>query len=748
MDRPGQFKEFDIRVKRIRTHSDVTGLTVFDAVVLDWRPRRKEWTESKRKVVCVGYFYGIVESDHLHIQAKETEDPIYGPEWIISTSKRVQPGTEVEMVKFLTSISRVGARYASVLVQEFGLDVISVILKDSRKLMNLKIPQRAMDNLHKVIVDSQGYEQLLTFLVLNGIPAKYAAKIYRKYGTVAVEKICDNPYSLYFDEVLDFFAADRLNHVVGGANRKGNRLIAGLLACARDDSERFGNLYIRRNTLAEKLRQFFCRSFKGTTEVEPPDESELDNALLDLVANNYIVVDSSVSGSPAVYLVANYHAESRVAERLHTIMTGIKRFYAPVQDVVKVIQDIQEETGFRLDVAQAQAITAALTAPVSILTGGPGTGKTQTTTMLIEVLKRLYPTASIRLCAPTGKAAMRVQELTNQASATIHRLIGYPHALMEENTLVCDIMIVDEFSMCDILLCSWLFRALSPSARLVIIGDHEQLPSVGPGLVLRDMIDSGVVPVTRLTTVFRQSGLSRIVKNAHAIMETPATQTIQLDYATGGGGDFYFIQANSQSRIAFMIQKSVNRLLEEGFSINQIEVLSPIHASAIGSDNLNLSIQELLNTGTIGYPLRRGVELRVGDKVIQTRNDYDLMVFNGETGIVAEVAFSPGRAVRIAYPTRDVWYDSEQAEDLDLAYAITTHRGQGSEFQAVIIPIHETILYAVNKTLMYTAITRAQLRVILIGTRTALEAALKKEGAIERSSNLTYRIKSKFIQIT
>lgn len=738
-------EEFDIRVKQIRKSYEETSYMIFDAVVLEWRPRKKEWTESKQTITCIGYFYGLVENDHLHVQAEEFDDPVYGPQWQIYLSERVQPGTELELVKFLTSMKGIGPKHAGLLVQELGLDVISRIMKDPSVLNCLGLPQPAKDSLYRAIVENQMYEQILMFLRLHSVPPRYATAVYKKYGVSAIEKIRDNPYSLYLDGVLDFPAAERLDRELGENTKKIYRTTASVLACLRHDTESLGNLYIARSQMAGELHKFLLRSTQNPSLGEGITENDIDEAILSLVNDNSVIVDGSVDKDAAVYLAPYYYAERRTAARIYALSTAPKQFCASETEVKQAIADVQDETRFHLATEQADAIKTGLTSPISILTGGPGTGKTQTLTMLIKTAKKLSPKADIRLCAPTGKAAIRVQELTNMRAYTIHRMIGYPRSVLGEDELVCDIVIADEFSMSDIQLCAWLFTAVSEGARLIIVGDHEQLPSVGPGLVLRDMIDSSVVPVTRLRKIFRQASSGNIVVNAHTIINAPLDKPASFTYSTAPGGDFYFLEAQTQSVIMKKVKASVQRMLAEGFPIDQLEVLSPVHGGLIGTDNLNIVLQELLNPGGPGYLLSHGIELRVQDKVIQTANNYDLEVFNGETGVVKAIAYAPTRAVQIAFPNRDVWYDAAQAEDLALAYAITTHRAQGSEFQAVIIPIHETLLFNYNRNLLYTAITRAKKRVVLVGTKTALEAAAKKVGAIQRNSNLIVRIQTLFL---
>lgn len=741
-------EEFDILVRRVRFHQEQDTRTVFEGEVLEWRPRRKEWRPTKQKVTCVGYFYNLVENDHLHISAEEVESEIYGPQWQIYVSERVSPGTEVEMLKFLTSIKGVGMGTAKKLLDAFGLDVISTVLADATKLNALGLPQPAKDSLYKAIVENQSYENLLVFLQGHGLPPKYASQVYGKYGAHAVEKICDNPYSLYMDRVVDFPAAARLDISLGGSCPERYRTQAAVLACLWDNAEGQGDLYVEESELPSKIEAYFRRTLFGA-DCPVPAGAALEDALRELASAGRIVVDSMLGQGRPVYLRGHFEAEKSIAGRLVELFEGVKRTWAPDADIEEAITWAQGS--FTLSQEQRGAIRSVFRSPISILTGGPGTGKTQTLAILVAAAKKLWPGVDIRICAPTGKAAMRAQELTGVKASTIHRALGYPRRNLGKDELVCDLLIADEYSMCDAALCAWLFRAINDGARLLIVGDHEQLPSVGPGLVLRDLIDSEMVPVNRLTQVFRQSGRSYIVQNAHKIIRAPEREAPDgLAWSAGEGGSFYFINASSQRRMQTMIVRAVERMRAEGFPLEQIAVLSPVHGGLVGTDGLNQLLQAELNPVTItmgctSYPLPDGGELRLGDKVIQTRNNYDLPVFNGETGTVKQLDYAPSRAVCVEYPGRDVWYDSQQVEELELAYAITTHRSQGSEFQAVVIPICDSLLYNTDRSVLYTAITRAKKRVVFVGSRSALETALKKGDSVRRNSHLAYRIQEAFL---
>lgn len=742
-------EEFDVLVRKIKMDHRDDARMAFDAMVLDWRPVKKEWVQTKQRITCTGYFYNLVENDHLHVRAEEVEDSIYGLQWQIYASERVIPGTVAEMEKFLNSVRGIGPALARRLVDAFGLDVISKVMEDASCLNTLSLPQPAKDSLYAAIVENQSFEQLLMFLQGHDLAPKYTAQIYNMYGSNAVDKICDNPYALYLDDVIDFPAAARLDAALGNQCLPEYRIQAGVLGCLRDDSERNGNLYIEESDLPSALERYFRHSARDLN-LRLPATEELDDALYKLATDRYIVIDSTLGEGRPVYLTANFYAETNIADRLCTLMQSVKNIRVDPAKIKAALTAQERDTGFTLTREQRAAVVTALSSPVSILTGGPGTGKTQTLTMLVATARKLFPSIDIRICAPTGKAAVRAQELTNVEASTIHRAIGYPQAILKEDELVCDLLIADEYSMCDAQLCSWLFRALSSGARLLMVGDHEQLPSVGPGLVLRDLMDTGIIPVTRLTQIMRQTKGSNIAQNAKNIISAPEGADFELTFSDAPGGDFYLVEADNQRKIRRMVAKSIHRMLDEGFPASQIAVLSPIHGGLVGTDSLNNFLQEDLNPETAGfgctsYQLASGGELRVGDKVIQTHNDYDLSVFNGETGVVKALDYAPSKCVCVDFGTKDVWYNAEQADNLDLAYSITTHRSQGSEFQAVIIPICDSLLFNVNKNVMYTAITRAKKRVVFVGTEQALYTALKKGGAMKRCSHLMLRVQTKML---
>ena len=432
---------FDIRVKRVKFHRDDTLQTVFDGEVLEWRPRKKEWTPTRQVVTCSGYFFNLIENDHIHVKAEEVEHELYGPQWQVYLSERVTPGTEAEMLKFLTSIKGIGQVIGRRLIDAFGLDVISTILTDATCLNTLGLPQPAKDALYRAIVENKSFEKLLIFLQGHGLAPKYATQIYRMYESHAVEKIKDNPYALYLDKVIDFPAAARLDDSLSYSSPESYRNQALLLAILREDSEGNGNLYAEEDALLGMAEDYIRRKLFGTS-FPAPTTSTLEDALRELASGGAVITDHILGEGQPVYLYRNFQSERAIGERLFELMDSPKKLWAPKSDILSAITWAQGS--LRLTAEQKGAIHSAFVSPVSILTGGPGTGKTQTLQVLVQAAKKLWPGVDIRICAPTGKAAMRAQELTGAKASTIHRALGYPHNNLRQDELVCDFLIADE----------------------------------------------------------------------------------------------------------------------------------------------------------------------------------------------------------------------------------------------------------------------------------------------------------------
>ena len=459
-----------------------------------------------------------------------------------------------------------------------------------------------------------------------------------------------------------------------------------------------------------------------------------------------MILRDNTTTPPSIYLAFNYSNENRIAKELERLSNSAKATFFVPKVISDFLVDYEKSTGIALADEQRQGVISALTSPVSVITGGPGTGKTHTIRTIIACAKALEPGINIKVCAPTGKAAVRASDMSGLPATTIHRMLQLfnPSAHVGAEELNCDILIADEFSMVDAYLCSRLFIAAASHTRIIMVGDYNQLPSVGPGLVLRDFIRSGKIPTVKLTTVFRQAQASRIVRNSYAIINQQDGKPIILNFAKKPKDDFYFIEAESISEIRKTIQRSVHRLKNKyGYNLADIQILTPVRKTPLGADSLNLLFQEeFLPSSTTPSVEVLDREFRLGDKVIHTKNNSELDVYNGEVGFVERLNFLPENMLTVRFSTeKSVNYSLSDLEQLDLAYGLTVHKSQGSEFPVVIIPVHETILHGLNKNLLYTALTRAKKMVILIGSKQALSAGMRNEENIgERRSMLVQKI--------
>lgn len=651
-----------------------------------------------------------------------------------------------EIRVFLSKFSGLGPPRVKKLVDAYGLDVLETIRSTPDALLGLGLPPDVCKKIRDELVEDNCFEEILTFLQLNELDFRFALPIFMKYKTMAFRKIKDNPYALFHDKIIDFKTADRLAYKLDFSPESRERTEAAVLACMEGDSESKGNLFIPYSMLPQKLEKFLqCQESGFDINTFSPDS--ISNAVEGLTRSNLIVVDQvPASGDICLYLRQNYWAETKIVEKMKYLEQSPKRFSFKKADIEAALTEYEVQSNIQLAPEQKEAVISALCSHLSIITGGPGTGKSTTLNAMLFCIRKLAPGAALSLCAPTGKAALRMTEVTNTAAATIHRTLkmGRFSQQLKSEELVCDFLVVDEFSMVDCFLCATLLDAVISFARVIIVGDHEQLPSVGPGLVLRDMIRSGKVPTTRLTEIFRQGKTSPIIRNSHEIIrdreEDDRRYTLLINQKPGGA--FYFLEKDAVSKIQKAICKSVHQLMDKySLAPDEIKVLTTIHSGNLGTGALNHILQDEFNPSGEAYERGDGLEIRIGDPVIHLKNNYDLGVFNGETGTVKAFGYDPDKTLLVAFPGgRDVWYSERDADELDLAYATTVHKAQGNEAKAVIIPVHDILLHGLSKNLLYTAITRAKQMVVLVGSKDAFSTALRRSTMVERRSNLITRL--------
>ena len=672
------------------------------------------------KLTVVGTLASLKEGESLEVAGTWAKHSKYGPQFQIETYKQIYPSTLEGIQKYLGSglIKGVGPVSAKRIVGHFGADTLDIIDADPLRLIEVpKLGQKRVELIARAWEDQRQIKDVMVFLQSHGVTTGYAVKIFKQYGEEAIQRVRENPYRLEREiRGIGFQTADLIARNLGFALDSQERIKAGVRYLL-DQCADSGHVYLPVVELMEQGRELLGVN----VELFPP-------ALESLRADDGVVTEEL-----RYYLPPLYHAEMGTASSLRRLLQ--------TPGPVKLDWQSDVDTGDGLHLARSQQEAIALTASkkVIVLTGGPGTGKTTVTREILKLFEKHG--LKVLLCSPTGRAAKRLAEASGREAKTIHRLLEFAPAEGKfrkdyDDRLDADALIVDETSMIDIVLMNALLRALPDTARVVLVGDVDQLPSVGPGNVLRDIIDSGEIPVVCLTEIFRQDQQSQIVLYAHAINQGELP-LINNREAT----DFFFVEEEAPERVVEVIEDLCSRRLPAhgGWdSRRDIQVLTPMYRGETGALNLNQRLQECLNPGS---PSCRhgGVELRIGDKVLQVRNNYDKGVFNGDMGIISGLDLER-EIIEVSFDA-PVEYEFTELEELNLAYAISTHRAQGSEFPAVVIPLTTQHYVMLQRNLLYTAITRAKKMIVIVGTRKALKLAIENNEVAERYTTLKQRLR-------
>lgn len=689
-------------------------------------------------------------------------DAKYGRQFVAENWEETLPATVYGMEKYLGSglIKGVGPKFAKRIVQKYGADTFAVIEEHVERLIEVEgIGRKRVEMIAQSWERQKEVKNIMLFLQEHQVSSSFAAKIYKQYGNESIAVMKENPYRLA-DDIwgIGFKTADQIAGKLGFGKESYVRLRSGLMYTLSELSNE-GHVYAGMQQLIDKASKLLEAS--PDTIVMTMDEMLRNEELI----RERRITKTDGDGNPVtpVYLPPFYYAEVGVAGKLKKLAASPAgdRLYRKLtearertgnQNLSVDVEAIQEKTGMAYDEIQADAIRQAATAKVMVLTGGPGTGKTTTTHGIISAY-RAYG-LKILLAAPTGRAAKRMTEATGLEAKTIHRLLeckppeGYQKK--EENPLEGDVLIVDECSMIDMILMNALLKAIPPAMRLILVGDIDQLPSVGAGNVLRDMIDSGSFPVIRLTRIFRQAQTSRIVMNAHRINEGKMP-----DISNGRDTDFFFMENEDAENTVSQIVELVRSKLPGYYRVDpaQIQVLTPMQRGVVGATNLNLALQEALNPaereifmrgrGAVTVPkevLRRsGFAFRADDKVMQIKNNYDKEVFNGDIGMIASVN-EEDRTLKVNFDGRLIEYDVTELDELVHAYATTIHKAQGSEYPVVVMPVLMNHYVMLQRNLIYTGITRAKKVLVMVGTRKALSYAVRNVTVNRRNTLLKERL--------
>lgn len=650
-------------------------------------------------------------------------DPKYGQQFVAQSWTEVMPATLYGIEKYLGSglVKGIGPAYAKAIVNRFGLETIDVIENEIERLLEVpRLGKKRMEKIRESWEKQKDIKEVMVFLQGHGVSTAFAAKIYRKYEKDSIAKVKENPYQLA-DDIwgIGFKTADSIAFKMGYEKNDPRRCRSGILYTLNELAEE-GHVYAEPEQLVEA-------AVKLLEAEEPP----VRQALATMMEAKDVIADNDV-----IYLPPFYYAENGSAKRLQSLLADTSLFNSDVAAEPEAEYG-GNNAGIVYDEVQQEAIQKALDSKVMVLTGGPGTGKTTTTQGIIAAFKSRH--MSILLAAPTGRAAKRMTEATGMEAKTIHRLLEYNpmdgYKRNDENPLVGDALIVDECSMIDILLFYNLMKAIPSNMRLILVGDIDQLPSVGAGNVLRDIIDSQQIPVVRLTRIFRQAQSSRIVMNAHAIN---AGQFPNIK--NGLDTDFFFInQEDADEMVRLIIGLVRDRLPKKyGYSPKEVQVLTPMQRGTVGASNLNIELQNALNP--MGPSLARGgYTFRQGDKVMQIRNNYDKNVFNGDIGYITAVDTNE-RTLTVTFDSRLIEYDITELDEIVLAYAITIHKSQGSEFPVVVMPVTMKHFVMLQRNLIYTGITRAKKICVLVGTTKALAYAIRNQTVSKRNTKLKERL--------
>lgn len=679
----------------------------------------------------VGNLPTITPGETLKLTGEWVQHARYGEQFKVEAFETITPATLTGIEKYLSSglIKGIGSIFARRLVAAFGIDTLRLIEEEPFRLLTVDgIGEVRLQRIRTAWEEQKEIREVMIFLRGHDVSSAYAAKIFKTYGKSSIAVVQENPYRLARDiHGIGFKTADRIAQAIGIEKHSPLRVEAGVIHVLNELADE-GHVYYPLGDLS--------RMSAGMLEV---DEDPVHQAVERIRHEQQVMCEPGPQGV-AVYLASLYAAEKGVAQRLQVLAEGGT---LPTDiDIERAILWVAQMNRLHLAVQQQEAIRQALRQKLLVITGGPGTGKTTILRCILQILEKKH--RRMLLCSPTGRAAKRMSEATGREAKTIHRLLEFSpkdgrFKRDQHRPLEADLVIVDEASMIDIVLMNSLLKAIPPAAGLILVGDVDQLPSVGPGAVLRDIIASSLVPVIRLSEIFRQARESQIVVNAHRINRGELPSCANWD--GGSPSDCYLLTKHDVLEVQAAILELATVSLPSRHRVDPLEelqILSPMQKGPIGAMQLNQALQAILNPSGPEL-LRAGRLYRLGDRVMQVRNNYEKDVYNGDIGRIVKLD-PEDREVTVRFDDRHITYDFNELDELVLAYTVTVHKSQGSEYPVVIIPVHTAHYVMLQRNLLYTAITRGRRLIVLVGTKKAIAIAVKNQKIRLRYTGLASRL--------
>jgi exodeoxyribonuclease V alpha subunit len=708
-------------IERITFHSESSGFCVLRVKVKGHRDL----------ITVLGSAATVTAGEFIECVGYWVNDRQHGQQFKTVSLKIVPPSTLEGIEKYLGSgmVKGIGPHFAKKLVKAFGEQVFDVIEQTPERLLELPgIGKKRQERVTGAWAEQKVIREIMVFLQSHGVGTSRSVRIYKTYGDQAIDKVRENPYRLALDiHGIGFKTADALAQQLGIASDSLLRAQAGVRHALQEISGD-GHCAANRQQLVNKAVELLSIP---APIIEEAVHAEIEEGNL---------VAETISDDEALFLTPLYRSEVGCATHLVRLNTGIPPW--GVIDAQKAIPWVESQTGLTLSASQHAAVETVLQHKVAVITGGPGVGKTTLVNSLLKILAAKKIT--IALCAPTGRAAKRLQESTGLEAKTVHRLLEFDPTTLafkynEDNPLVIDCLVIDESSMMDVVLTNQLLKAIPSKAGLLIVGDVDQLPSVGPGAVLADIIDSGRIATVRLTEIFRQASTSKIITNAHRINQGQLPVIEKSESLS----DFYCLYAETPEEIFAKLLHVVLERIPQRFHfdpVRDIQVLTPMNRGGLGARALNVELQARLNGHSEPKITRFGNTYAPGDKVIQRINNYDREIFNGDIGVIQSIDLEDS-LVKIQFDERTVDYEFSDMDEINLAYAASIHKSQGSEYPVVVIPMAMQHYMLLERNLIYTGVTRGKQLVVVIAQPKALGMAVRNQRSQRRMTNLSARLK-------